>query len=119
MDGVQLQTFTTKLEVDENDPKGMQDQQMLAMLYGPNGMTGSFGAIDDKTFIAAQGASDELLKEAIEAAKSKNDSLSMSAGVKAVNAQLPKENFAVYYVALDNIVSSAAKYAKVLGCPSR
>ncbi len=117
VDGVTLQTATTKMNVDENDPKQMQAQQMLAMLYGPNGMTTHFGAVNDTTFIAAQGVSDELLKQAVEAAKSGKDVLSDTPGVQMVNEHLPKHNAVVYYIALDNIVSTAVKYAQGFGLP--
>src|SRR5205823_5140832 len=88
IDGINLETYTTKMEFDPNDPKGMQAQQMLGMLYGPKGMSGNFGAINDRTFIIAGGADDELLKELIDSAKAHKDVLSDMAGVKAVASQL-------------------------------
>lgn len=117
VDGADLDTYTTKFEFDENDPKGMQAQQMMAMLYGPNGLTGSFGAVNDKTFVVAQGASDELLKQLIDSAKGGEDALSANEGVKMVSAQLPKHSSLVYYVELDNIVSTAVRYAQGFGLP--
>lgn len=117
IDGVTLSGYTTKFEFDENDPKGMQAQQMMAMLYGPNGIGGAFGAVNAKTFIITQGASDELLKEAVGAATDGKDVLSDTAGVKLVASELPKRPIVVYYVALDNIVGTAVRYAQGFGVP--
>ena len=117
VDGVNLTGYTTKFEFDENDPKGMQAQQMLAMMYGPNGIGGTFGAVNAKTFILTQGAGDELLKEAVDAAKDGKDVLSDTAGVKLVSGELPKHAIIVYYVALDNIVSTVVRYAQGFGVP--
>ncbi|HWE04471.1 MAG TPA: hypothetical protein VG326_18850 [Tepidisphaeraceae bacterium] len=117
VDGVTLSAYTTKFEFDENDPKGMQAQQMMAMMYGPNGVSGTFGVVNDKTFMMTQGVGDELLKEAVAAAKDGKDVLSDSAGVKVVAAELPKHPVIVYYIALDNIVTTAVRYAQGFGVP--
>jgi hypothetical protein len=117
VDGAQLQSYTTKMDFDPNDPKGMQAQQMLSMLYGPKGMSGAFGPVNDNTFIIAQGVDDELLKEVIASAKASKDVLSDSEHVKAVSSHLPSNRTAVYYVALDNIVGTVVRYAQGFGVP--
>jgi hypothetical protein len=117
IDGVELQSYATKLEFDPNDPKSMQAQQIMGMLYGPKGQVGSFGAVNDHVFIVTAGVDDELLKELIASAKGQKDVLGESAGVKAVASQLPGNRSVVYYVALDNIVSTAVRYAQGFGLP--
>ena len=117
IDGVELSTYSTKLDFDKNDPQGMQAEQILAMIYGPGGASGTFGVVNDKTFLATAGVSDELLKEIIASAKSGKDVLSDSPGVKAINAEFPPNRSAVYYVALDNIITTALRYAQGFGLP--
>jgi hypothetical protein len=112
IDGTELVTYSTKLDVDKNNPQAAQVEQMLSMFYGPNGMSGSFGAVDDKTFVASQGADDELVKELIASAKSQKDVLSETALVKGVSSQLPAKSIAIYYISLDNILGTAARYAQ-------
>ena len=101
--------------MDKNNPQAAQAEQLLGMIYGPGGMSGTFGAADDKTFVLAQGADDQVLKELVAAAKSQKDVLSDSPAVKAVSSQLPAKSVLVYYVALDNVLTTAAKYAASFG----
>ncbi|MDB5292479.1 MAG: hypothetical protein JWL69_3720 [Phycisphaerales bacterium] len=115
IDGVKLDAFTMKMELDENDPRAAQAQQMMAMIYGPNGLGGVIGAVDDKTLILTEGATDKLIADTIASARAGKDVLSDTPGVKAVSAQLPEGRVLVYYVALDNIVTSAVKYAQGFG----
>lgn len=114
---VELQTYSTKMDFDANDPRAAQAQQVLAMIYGPAGMSGIFGAVTDKAFIVAQGVDDDLLRDLIASAKAEKDVLSETAHVKAVSSHLPEHRSAVYYVALDNIVSTVVRYAQGLGAP--
>jgi hypothetical protein len=115
IDGVKLDAFTMKMELDENDPQAAQAQQMMAMIYGPNGMGGVIGEVNDRTLIITQGATDKLIAETIASARDDKDVLSDTPGVKAVSAQLPDRRVLEYYVALDNIVTSAVKYAQGFG----
>lgn len=117
VDGSELQTYSTKFDVDENDPRGVQAQQMFSMLYGPNGLNGVSGVLNEKTFLIAQGASDEVLEKTVKSAKEGKDELSDLPNVKMVIGHLPKESSVLYFVALDNIVSTAVKYAEGFGLP--
>jgi hypothetical protein len=117
VDGVKLDSYSMKMEFDENDPTAAQAQQMMAMIYGPNGMGGNIGVVNDKTLVVVQGGTDKLLSETIASAKAGKDVLSQTPGVKSVSAQLPEGRVLEYYVALDNIVTSAVKYAQGFGLP--
>ncbi|HET6247905.1 MAG TPA: hypothetical protein VFE47_09425 [Tepidisphaeraceae bacterium] len=117
VDGVELTTYTNKFEFDKTDPQGLAVDQYMKMIYGPNGNSGAFGAVNDKTFIMTQGVDDELLKEVISSAKAEKDVLSDSAYIKSVSSQLPANPSAVYYIALDNIVKTALRYAQGFGLP--
>jgi len=53
----------------------------------------------------------------ITSAKSGQDVLSDMPGVKLVASHLPSHNTGVYYIALDNIVTTAVRYAQGFGLP--
>ena len=117
VDGVQLTPYTIKFNFDQNDPQAMREQQAISMLYGRNGISGVIGAVDDNTFLSVQGGTDKLISEAIASAKANKDALSQVANVKMVTDQLPKERTGEFYVALDNIVNAALRFAKQNGIP--
>lgn len=117
VDGVALDEFKMDFKFDANIPDAAQAAQMMQMFYGPNGMSGHMGAVDQDSYIVAMGANDELLAQVVAAAKNNAAPLAQSAGVQAVSAQFPKERVAVYFVQLDNIVTTAMQFAAMMGAP--
>jgi hypothetical protein len=117
VDGVSLDSFQVTTNADPNDPKAAQAQQMMKMMYGPNGVSGVMGAVDAKTFVLVECGTDKLISEAIAAAKNPQDQLSTLPGVKMVSAHLPEKRVMEYYVQMDQIVSSAVRYAAGFGFP--
>jgi hypothetical protein len=115
--GVQFDVFETKMNFPDDDPSAQQAKQMLGFIYGPTGLTGVTGVVDPKTLLTVQGGSDELIADAVAAAKANADTLGALAGVRAVAAQLPKERTGVFFVDVGTIVSTAARYAKGFGAP--
>src|SRR5207245_1407639 len=91
--------------------------QMMAMMYGPNGLGGLMGAVNDKTYVGISGGNDQLIADAIAAAKAHKDILGGAKNVQSVTAQLPKDRVAEYYLFVDQIVSTAARYAQQFGLP--
>jgi hypothetical protein len=112
---VKLDTWAFNMQMDENNPQAQQMQQVMAFVYGPNGMGGTFGPVSKDSFLVVQGGTDKLLKDAVEAAKGNADPLSGEAGVKDVTMHLPKERVLVDYVFVDNIVNAAVRYAQGFG----
>jgi hypothetical protein len=115
--GVTLDTYSFNLQMDENNPQAAQAQQMMAFVYGPNGIGGTYGAIDPKTFVVVQGGTDKLIADTVASAKAGADPLSQLAAVQAVQKQLPSDRFFVEYVDLAQIVTSGVKYAQGFGLP--
>jgi hypothetical protein len=115
LEGVALDEIVTKFEGEPNDPQAAQMQQMMQMMYGAGGANVLTGQIDDKTRITATGVNDETITALIKSAKGKEDSVAKAEGVAAVAGQLPKEKFAVTYIAVDNILTTAMKYAAAFG----
>ena len=117
VDGVALDQFKMDFKFDQNDPNAAQAAQMVQMIYGPGGMSGYLGAADQNSYIMAMGGNDELLAQLIAAAKADAAPLAQATGVEAVSAQFEKNRVAVYYVSVDNIVTTAMQYAAMFGVP--
>jgi hypothetical protein len=113
--GVQFDEFKTNMTFPEDDPQAQQAKQMMAMIYGPTGMTGLMGRLDDKTLVSAQGGSDELVTDLVTAAKANADTLGATGGVRAVAAALPKERTSVFYIDVGTIASTTMRYMKGFG----
>jgi hypothetical protein len=113
-----LDQYRFNMELDvENDPQAAQAQHMMAMIYGPNGQSGVLGAISDNVFIAVQGGNDKLIQEVVTAAQNPQDKLSGMGPIKAVTANLPKNRAGVFYIQLDQIVTTGVQYAQGFGLP--
>jgi hypothetical protein len=110
-----LDSYAFNMQVDENNPQAAQMQQVMAFIYGPNGMGGTFGPVGKDSFLFVQGGTDKLLQDAVAAAKGNADPLSGEAGVKEVTMHLPKQRVLVEYVYVDNIINSAVRYAQGFG----
>jgi hypothetical protein len=85
------------------------------MFYGPNGLNGFMGPISDRNYVMVMGGDDELLTNAIQSAKKKEDAIAQTDLVKAISAQLPKDRVIVYYVALDNIATTVLDFMGQMG----
>jgi hypothetical protein len=75
------------------------------------------GAVDGKKVVAAAGASDQQLSKLIASAKAGTDTLSQTPGVAATAKQLPPNRMVTGYIALDQIATTIASYAKAFGMP--
>jgi hypothetical protein len=117
IDGVSFDQFQTKFDMKPKTPQEMQAAQAMTMMYGPNGVNGVAGVVDPQHFIGAVGVSDDVLAKAVEAAKAGQDNLSKQPPLTVVQQNLPQNRVAAFYVPLDQIVSTAATYAKQFGMP--
>jgi len=117
VDGVKLTPYKMTVEVDPNDAAAVQQKQIMDMAYGPNGVSGLMGVINDKTFISIMTPNQKLVSEAIAAAKADKDALGQADAIKQVAGQLPKQRGAEFYIALDNIATTAVAVAKQQGLP--
>jgi len=115
VEGVALDQFSVKFNFDANTPEAAQAKQMINMFYGPNGLNGYMGALNDKNYLMVMGGDDELLTAALQSAKKKEDALSQTDLVKSISAQLPKERAIVYYIALDNIATTVLDFMGQMG----
>ena len=115
VDGIALDEMVTDFNGEAATPQAAQMQQMMKMMYGPNGVKMLTGAIDDNNRIVSISASDEAIQQLITAAKTKDDALGKSDLVTGVNAELPAQKVAVVYVSVDNVITTSLKYAAAFG----
>jgi len=121
IDGVQFNQIQQKVNLQQpgqpNNPQMAQMQQLMNWVYGPNGATGLLGALDAKTVIGAFGTSDTMISKTIASAKAGQDTLSQTPEIAAVAKELPKQRMVAVFFGLDQLVSTAANYAKMFGMP--
>ncbi|CAN5615494.1 hypothetical protein BH09PLA1_BH09PLA1_31150 [soil metagenome] len=117
MDGVVFDSINTVMNANSKDPMAMQQQQIMAMLYGPGGMSMLEGEISKDTLLMGMGVSDAVLQSAITSAKAGDAPMAVSAPVKSVSSHLPANRTAEIYIPLDQIVNTGLTYAKQFGAP--
>jgi hypothetical protein len=116
-DGVQLDQTVIKKTLDPGDPGAAMAKPFIDMFYGPNGLTSYTSAIDDRNMVMAMGGDEQLLTDAIAAAKKGDDPLTGLPQVAGVTAELPKTRAAAFYIALDNIIGTGLDVARNFGAP--
>jgi hypothetical protein len=115
--GVAFDQVQTTFNFGADNPQAAQAQQMIAILYGPEGMNMLSGKTDEKHVVVTTGANDELIAKTVTAAKGNEDALAKLEQIKAVDAQLPGNRLMVMYVPLDNLISTGVSYARQFGMP--
>ena len=113
--GAQALPYTMKFNFAGNDAQSMQAQQMISMMYGRNGLKGWMTAVNDDTFVSVQGGGEQILGDAIAAAKNNSNAFEQAAHIKQVSSQLPKQRAFEFYIALDNIANGVVKMMKQQG----
>ena len=100
-----------------NSPEAMQMQQMMAFMYGPNGATTVYGAVDDQHVVAGLDLDDDTLAAAVKAIKANDDPVGKQPQVAAANKFFPKSRVGVFYFAVDTLATTVADYARKMGMP--
>jgi hypothetical protein len=116
VDGVSFDQIQTKFNMEAAGPDGKQAEMMMTYMYGPGGVNVLVGDVSDK-LIVAMGVPDTVLSNTITAVKSNAAPLADDARLKTVAAGLPKTHTGVFFVAIDEIVSTGITYAKQFGMP--
>ncbi len=113
VDGVAFDSVKTEIDPAANNGQAAQAQQFMGFVYGPDGPDQLVGVVNDKNLLVTMGVDDQLLGSTIEAVKGNKDTL--TAQVKAVDAELPHARAAASYLDLGQIVTTALSYAKANG----
>jgi hypothetical protein len=114
VDGQSFDSMTTVVTPDPSSPMAQQQAQIMALMYGPSGMTMLTGANGDH-FIAATGVSDAQLSALIATSKTGDAPLAALDPVKKVAAELPTNRAAELFIPVDQIVTTGLTYAKQFG----
>jgi hypothetical protein len=114
LDGVSFDSAVVTMTPDPANPMAQQQAQMMALMYGPGGMTYLTGTVGDHLLFAT-GLSDATLSTAIASAKSGEAPLAALDPVKKVAGNLPTNRMAEIYIPLDQIVTTGLSYAKQFG----
>jgi hypothetical protein len=114
LDGVTFDSVVTKVDMNAQDPRAMQQAQMMTMLYGPQGQVAHYGVVGDK-LLMAMCVKDQMISSAIAAVKARSAPLAATPGVKGVAAQLPKQRLAAVFVPVDTIITTVLGYARQFG----
>jgi hypothetical protein len=114
VEGVSFDVITSQFNTQAAGPNAAQMQMFMNWMYGPNGATILEGLVGDKLLVGV-GVNDATLLSAVKAIKANENPLGQVAGVKTVAAQLPQQRLGEFYVPLDQIVTTIANYAGMMG----
>ncbi len=119
VDGVQLDKCTATFgpPAANASPQERQAQQMMTMMYGPNGLETFVGVISPEKAIGGVGVSDDVISQLITSAKADNAKVAQTQPVQQVASHLPKQRVFVMYVSLDNLAGTLMTYARQFGMP--
>ncbi|HEV7300864.1 MAG TPA: hypothetical protein VGN72_15970 [Tepidisphaeraceae bacterium] len=117
VDGVTFDQFKTEITADPDSPDAAQAQRMLGILYGPEGMTGLTGKLDDKQLLTVAGLSPAALSNVIKSAKANEDVVGKTQSLQTAKAQLPEQRIATMYIPVDVILGTGLNYAQQFGMP--
>jgi hypothetical protein len=110
--GVSFDQVSTTMNTNTNDPVARQQQQIISMMYGPEGMNMLLGQVDPNTLLMVSGVTEQVTTGAIAAAKANDAPLSKLAQVQSVAANLPKQRTMELYIPVDQIAATGMTYAK-------
>jgi hypothetical protein len=111
VDGVAFDSIVTKMDMNPQDIRSVQQAQFMTMLYGPQGSVVYYGTVASK-LLSTSGVSDEVMSAAIASVKANTAPLANLDRVKAVSAQLPKQRLGVVYIPVDDIITTVMAYAQ-------
>jgi hypothetical protein len=111
--GVKADKWSMTMDIDPNDPTGMQAQMMTSMLFGAGAFEGMNAPVDGGV-VSTYSANTPLLTSAIEAAKS-GKGLADSESLKAVSANLPADRSFEFYIGVKPLMDAAIGFASMMG----
>lgn len=98
-----------------SDDMSVNDRKKLDAVIGKDGVLFRLAPADDKAVVMSFGGGKAYAGKIIASAKGRKALLDELAGIKKVSAQLPKERYAVVYVAVDEILATINRIAVALG----
>ena len=99
-----------KVDTVGGGPEAQQQQQMMSILYGPEGQRTLVGEAGD-VLLTVTGLEEATIATAVESAKADQDSLTDMIGMDATTGALPDKPLMVVYVPLDKWATAGVKVA--------
>jgi hypothetical protein len=111
--GVEVDSWSTAMMPDPNDPNGMQAQMMMNMIFGAGGMGGMSAVVGDGV-VGTMSQNTKLMGKAIAAAKG-DGGLSSNADIKAISSKLPGKRVFEMYLGSKAIMENIESFAMMAG----
>jgi hypothetical protein len=111
--GVKVDTWTSNMEFDPNDPMAAQAQMMSSMIFG-QGMTGMNAGVDSG-IVSVYSQNTPLMTSALEAAKSGKGALADDALLKEARANLPEDRTMEFYIGVKPLMDAAVGAMAMFG----
>jgi len=111
--GVDIDTWSTAIEPNPDDPNGMQIQMVQSMIFGPGGI-GGMHAITEGGLVSTMSQNTPLMTSALEASKS-GKGLADNALLKEAQKGLPEGRIFEVYLGTKAILDSVAGIMSMMG----
>lgn len=112
--GVKVDTWTSAMEFDPNDPMAGQAQMATGMLLGQSGLAGMSAAIDGGV-VSVYSQNTPLMTSAIEAAKSGKSTLAEDALFKESQANLQAQRTFELYIGVKPLMDAGLGVMSMMG----
>lgn len=113
--GVVFDQFKTEFHINPSTPQEAQAAQVLTLIYGPEGLNGYIGAVDDQHVLFITGGNEASMEQAVQAVKANSTKVAQAQSIQSVAQQLPQNRLAVLYVPLGQWVETGVTYAQQFG----
>ena len=111
--GVEVDSWSTAMMPDPNDPNGMQAQMMMNMVFGAGGMGGMSAVIGDG-LVGTMSQNTKLMGKAIAAAKG-DGGFAANADIASISGKLPAKRIFEMYIGSKAIMENIAGFAMMAG----
>jgi hypothetical protein len=112
-EGVTFDQWSVQMTMDPNDPDSMQAQQVMSMLFGPSGMSGYVGRVNNGV-VFTMARNTPLMRQAVRAAQD-GGGLGAQDAVRAVASRLPETRMMEGYVGIKAILETVMEAMAVFG----
>ena len=114
VNGVKVDTWTSSMEFDPNDPMAAQAQMMQGMIFGQGGLTGMNAAVEGG-MVGIFSQNTPLMTNALDAAISGKNTMGSDAIIKEVASNLPAGRTAEVFIGVKPLMEAIIGAAAMFG----
>ena len=114
VNGVKVDTWTSSMEFDPNDPMAAQAQMMQGMIFGQGGLTGMSAAVEGG-MVGIFSQNTPLMTNALDAAISGKNTMGSDAIIKEVASNLPAGRTAEVFIGVKPLMEAIIGAAAMFG----